>query len=110
LRDIVPDEVLSRKTKSFGFRSALAVLSSQPEVTANLFGADWLSDNVVVDAATLRESLAQLEHDGATAGRALITALEIEQWLCSQVRLGIFDWTPPSAVRRVQGDSVSELS
>lgn len=110
LRDIVPDEVLSRKTKSFGFRSALAVLSSQPEVTANLFGADWLSDNVVVDAATLRESLAHLEHDGATAGRALITALEIEQWLCSQVRLGIFDWTPPSAVCRVQSDSVSELS
>ena len=89
LRGIIPDEVLFRKTKSFGFRSSIAPFASQSPVP--IFDREWLSEPIVADAAALRRNLAALAHGALNEGWAIRSALGIELWLRSLEQRGVLE-------------------
>jgi asparagine synthase (glutamine-hydrolysing) len=91
LRQIVPDEVLSRKTKSFGFRRSVATFSNQKTSLEVLFGDTWLSDRIVVDSAALRGLLHAVEHGVPDSAAPLRAALCIEAWMRFQSNRGVLD-------------------
>jgi asparagine synthase (glutamine-hydrolysing) len=91
LSGIVPDEILSRKTKWFGFRNSVAVLANQRKRLESLFEDAWLSEGVVVDSVALRNHLEAVQHGTSGEGQAIRSAIAIEQWLRSQLRYGILD-------------------
>jgi len=94
LHGLVPEAVLLRKTKWFGFRSAAAALNHQEDTFSHPFDGAWLSDGIVVDTAALRDHLAAVRQGVLNEGTALHSALAIEQWLRVQVARGIPEFTP----------------
>jgi asparagine synthase (glutamine-hydrolysing) len=88
LLGMVPREVLSRKTKWFGFRSTLAVFRGQENTINVLFQDPWLSDQLVVDTALVRKQIELVQDGASNEGLLLSTAIGIEHWLRSQLRRG----------------------
>lgn len=91
LRGIVPQQVLCRTTKSFGFRSSVAIFRDRQETVNALFEEDWLSDGLIVDAALLREHLSAVQRGAPGNGMALRSALGIEHWLRTEFRRGVLN-------------------
>src|SRR5579883_1620248 len=86
LRGLVPDPVLFRRTKWFGYRRPLVALRQEQTAIERIFSEPWLSDGVILDASLLKRSF-ELALQGSTHDEmALISALAIEQWLRSLVR------------------------
>jgi asparagine synthase (glutamine-hydrolysing) len=84
LRGIVPDGVLFRKTKAFGLRNAMAILSEHASVIDSLFADNWVSDGIVVNTSLLREALRAAQQGLSSDGMQLISTIAIEQWLRSR--------------------------
>jgi asparagine synthase (glutamine-hydrolysing) len=91
LRGLVPDEVLLRKTKWFGYRSPAAVLNAAQEGLEAVFKEPWLTDELVVNTKLVWEHLQSVQHGRSDEAIALRSAIAVEQWLRVQVRSGIFD-------------------
>ena len=91
LREIVPGEVLFRRTKWFGARNPSVVLRDQAQAIEQLFKDRWLSHPMVVDALCVRRHLMAVEHGTTPETIALLRALGIEQWLRSQMRIGTIE-------------------
>jgi len=88
LRGIVPDLVLYRKTKWFGYRSTLSLLQEQNALIEQMFEEPWLSDGVLFDVSLLHERILALQHGLVVEGLPLTTAIAIEQWLRRQTKCG----------------------
>lgn len=99
LRGIVPQPVLCRTTKSFGFRSSVAIFRDLEDTVEAQFEDGWLSDGVTVDASLLREHLIAVQRGVPGNGMALRSALGIEYWLRSMSRCGVLDLTSISMRR-----------
>jgi asparagine synthase (glutamine-hydrolysing) len=98
LSGLVPEEILFRKTKWFGYRRPAATLNEEQACLEGVFKDPWLTDGVVVDRKLLREHLLAVQHGQSTEAIALRSAIGIEQWLRAQARLDTmdFDWLVPS--------------
>jgi len=97
LREIVPQEVLLRKTKWFGVRGPQALFCNQQRTLGALFEDAWLSNGDVIDASALQKHLDHVQHGAIGEGLALRAAIGIELWLRSQVREGAVYW-PSSGI------------
>ncbi|HEV2171947.1 MAG TPA: asparagine synthase-related protein, partial [Nitrospira sp.] len=86
MRGIVPDSVLYRRTKWFGYRRPMVALRQEHAALRKLFDEPWLSDGVVIDASLIREHLELALHGSTDDALALISAVGIEQWMRSLVR------------------------
>lgn len=93
LHSIVPQQILNRTTKSFGFRTSATIFIDQQDAVDTVFEEAWLSDGSVVDAALLREHVKALQHGAPGNGSALRAAMGIEHWLRAECRRGILDLT-----------------
>lgn len=91
LNGIVPDCVLHRKSKWFGFRRSLLFADNRAETVEKLFADPWLSDPILFDSALVRKGLTDLEHGASYNGMELLSAVAIEQWLRSLLRRGCID-------------------
>jgi asparagine synthase (glutamine-hydrolysing) len=88
LKELVPHEVLFRKTKWFGGRSQFAQLRDQGTYLRQMFDEPWLSDGVLIDAAQLRNELLEIDHGSSTLTSLMLSAVSVEQWLRVQVKRG----------------------
>lgn len=86
MRGIVPDSVLYRRTKWFGYRRPLVALRHEHAALKQLFDEPWLSDGVVSHASLIREHLELALHGSTDDALALISAVGIEQWMRALVR------------------------
>jgi len=88
LRGVVPDVVLFRKTKWFGFRGAMTTFVNQKTSIDEMFEDTWQSNGVIFDAQALKDQLGLLQHGLSTDGILLKSAFAIEQWLRQQLTSG----------------------
>jgi asparagine synthase (glutamine-hydrolysing) len=87
LREIVPEEVLFRKTKWFGSRSVQVSLLDDREIMREMFDEPWLAAEQIIDVAAVRRHFNAVEHGVAQDGLPLRSAIGLELWLRSQTRL-----------------------
>ncbi len=87
LRGIVPDDILSRRSKWFGERATLRILSS--ENVTQLLREDWLSDGVLFELPALRQAVSAARAGHVHAGMHLCFAVGVEQWLRQAVSAGM---------------------
>ena len=99
LQGLVPDEVLFRKTKWFGFRSPVADLNRDQRTLDALFENRWLTDGLVVDASMLQKHLVAVQHGSLGEAMALRSAIGIEHWLRTQIRYGTLEFKSSSTKR-----------
>jgi asparagine synthase (glutamine-hydrolysing) len=92
LRGLVPDAVLSRKTKWFGRRISISLLRDQQTSIDEMLDEPWLSDGVLFDLPLIRERISGLQHGFVAEGLLLTAAIGIEQWLRQQVERGTIEW------------------
>lgn len=95
LKDLVPHQVLFRKTKWFGSRSPLAELRDQMPYLHQMFDTHWLSDGILIDAGHLLDELGNSGHGPTTPSSHTLLAISIEQWLRDQVDRGLLDMKVP---------------
>jgi asparagine synthase (glutamine-hydrolysing) len=106
LGDIVPEGILYRTTKSFGFRNSAAIFADQEETLDALFKEQWLSDGTIVNAGMLREQLMGIQSMAPVNGLALRSALGIEHWMRSQLGRGVVDLSSSATIECLQHDRV----
>lgn len=86
LRGTVPDSVLFRRTKWFGYRRPLVTLREEHPTLERMFDQPWLSDGLICNASLIRSNLELALHGSTEDALALISAATIEQWMRSIVR------------------------
>ncbi len=89
LADIVPAEVLWRKTKGFVNRGVLLAFENGLNDLEALFASPVCGALEYVDAVLLRECLARTRHGDASQMMPLLTTLSLELWLRSAVQNGV---------------------
>lgn len=83
MRGLVPDSVLFRRTKWFGYRRPLIALRREYAAMERMLSEPWLSDRIVIDLACLRTHFEPAVHGSTDNALALISAVAIEQWMRS---------------------------
>lgn len=81
LRGLVPDPVLFRRSKWFGYRRPLVALREERVAIERMFDDPWLSDGVVGDASSIRKRLELASHGSTDDALVLMSAIGIEQWM-----------------------------
>jgi asparagine synthase (glutamine-hydrolysing) len=92
LQGLIPDVVLSRRSKWFGHRAPAAQFREQQGALDLLFAERWLSDGILFDTGIIRDRLRYVEHGLVPDTRHLSSAIAIEQWLRRQKDLGVIAW------------------
>jgi asparagine synthase (glutamine-hydrolysing) len=89
LRGLVPDTVLSRKSKWFGHRRVATSLRDQESFLAQMFAERWVSEDALFNVPLIRERVSGLQHGAVPEGLQLSIAIGIEQWMREQIARGI---------------------
>lgn len=88
LKGLVPEKVLYRKTKWFGFRGANKTFENQETTLDRMFAEPWVSEGIIFDSEQIRRRLKQLQHGLSSEGLLIRNAIAIEQWLRQQKATG----------------------
>jgi asparagine synthase (glutamine-hydrolysing) len=84
LREIVPHEVLFRKSKWFAIRGVQTALLGDRDVIERMLAEPWISAGQIVEMAQLRQRFCVIEHGVAQDAMLLRAAIGVELWLRSQ--------------------------
>lgn len=107
LQSLIPDPVLSRRSKWFSLRSPAAQFSGLHTRLESLFESPWLSAGVFFNCNAIRERIKAVEHGLVSEARYLSIAVAVEQWLQSQVARGVIATSCVNNARHEIRDVVS---